>query len=141
MTWILDKEAARDPLGHVIHRNDDGAAARAELEVMNRADPGGTYLYLQPDPVYTFPGTREKDTAGWAAVLMVSLPFAVKTNAHCTKRSFLCLFQLCNASLLPFCVPLCISARRALRLQRRTTNAVFALTTRMASPPLRTAPI
>lgn len=90
MKWILDKEAARDPLGHVIHRDDDGAAARAELEAMKCADTGGTYLYLPPDPAYTFPGTQEKDTAGWTAVLLVSLPLAVKTNAHCTKRFVLC---------------------------------------------------
>ncbi len=60
--WIKYNEAAKDPLGGAVDGGDDMGTVAAELAAMKLKDPDGHYEHLLP-----------LDSAGWAAVLMVSM--------------------------------------------------------------------
>ena len=69
--WIKASAAARDPLGGAVDGGDDMGTVAAELAAMKSDDPGGCYVHLLPS-----------DSAGWAAVLMVSMRAAHAYNYH-----------------------------------------------------------
>ncbi len=60
--WIKENAAAKDPLGGAVDGGDDMGTVAAELAAMRLKDPGGCYMHLLPS-----------DSAGWAAIIMVSM--------------------------------------------------------------------
>jgi hypothetical protein len=67
-----------DPLGGAVDGGDDMGTVAAELARMTSEDPGGCYVHLLPS-----------DSAGWAAVIMVSM-HAVSTPASALRPSCCC---------------------------------------------------